>query len=62
MDIKSPLPFETTDKAHANLFNQVVDTLVENDYALSKQIAGITNESFFKLTFKMRQSAARNIQ
>ncbi|MBR0604248.1 hypothetical protein [Bacillus safensis] len=50
MDIKSPLPFETTDKAHANLFNQMVDTLVENDHALSKQIAGITNESFFKLT------------
>lgn len=50
MDIKSPLPFETSDKAHANLFNRMVDTLVENDNALSRQIEGITNESLFILT------------
>ncbi|KRV44035.1 hypothetical protein [Bacillus sp. TH007] len=50
MDIKSPLPFETSDKAHANLFNRMVNTLVENDNALSQQIAGITNESLFILT------------
>ncbi|MBA8917264.1 hypothetical protein [Bacillus aerius] len=49
MDLKSPLPFETSDKAHANLFNRMVDTLVENDNALSKQIAGITNETLFIL-------------
>ena len=50
MDIKSPLPFETSDKAHANLFNRMVNTLVENDNVLSQQIAGITNESLFILT------------
>ncbi|MFS0657060.1 hypothetical protein [Bacillus sp. 179-C3.3 HS] len=50
MDIKSPLPFETSDKAHANLFNRMVDTLVENDNALSRQIEGITNENLFMLT------------
>ncbi|MFB6767855.1 hypothetical protein [Bacillus altitudinis] len=50
MDIKSPLPFETSDKAHANLFNRMVNTLVENDNALSQQIEGITNESLFILT------------
>lgn len=50
VDIKSPLPFATSDKAHANLFNRMVNTLVENDNALSKQIEGITNESLFKLT------------
>lgn len=49
MDIKSPLPFETSDKAHANLFNRMVNTLVENDNALSQQIAGITNETLFIL-------------
>lgn len=49
MDLKSSLPFETSDKAHANLFNRMVDTLVENDNALSKQIAGITNETLFIL-------------
>nr|WP_281733654.1 hypothetical protein [Bacillus safensis] len=32
------------------MFNQVVDTLVENDHALSRQIEGITNESLFILT------------
>ncbi|NQD51309.1 hypothetical protein HP440_12420, partial [Bacillus altitudinis] len=50
MDIKTPLPFETSDKAHANLFNRMVNTLVENDNALSQQIAGITNENLFILT------------
>ncbi|MBU4617890.1 hypothetical protein [Bacillus sp. GG161] len=49
MDIKSPLPFETSDKAHANLFNRMVNTLVENDNVLSQQIEGITNETLFIL-------------
>ena len=32
MDIKSPKVFETSDKAHADLFNDMVKVLLENDY------------------------------
>ncbi|MGG4171655.1 hypothetical protein ABEW20_07700 [Bacillus safensis] len=34
MDIKSPKVFETSDKAHADLFNEMVKVLLENDSGL----------------------------
>lgn len=40
MDIKSPKVFETSDKAHADLFNEMVKVLLENDYGLLEQIIG----------------------
>ncbi|AMM89689.1 hypothetical protein UP15_12085 [Bacillus pumilus] len=40
MDIKSPKVFETSDKAHADLFNEMVQTLLENDNGLLDQIIG----------------------
>ncbi|MFX0110452.1 hypothetical protein [Bacillus pumilus] len=38
MDIKSPKTFETSDKAHADLFNDMVKVLLENDSGLLDQI------------------------
>ncbi|AMM98419.1 hypothetical protein ABEQ78_17560 [Bacillus altitudinis] len=38
MDIKSPKVFETSDKAHADLFNDMVKVLLENDTGLLDQI------------------------
>ncbi|QRF83781.1 hypothetical protein JNE42_01320 [Bacillus altitudinis] len=38
MDIKSPKAFETSDKAHADLFNDMVKVLLENDTGLLDQI------------------------
>ncbi|MGX1468977.1 hypothetical protein ACUW84_001559 [Bacillus sp. 153480031-1] len=40
MDIKSPKLFETSDKAHADLFNDMVKVLLENDSGLLDQIIG----------------------
>lgn len=40
MDIKSPKEFETSDKAHANLFNDMVKVLLENDTGLLDQLGG----------------------
>ncbi|MGG5181414.1 hypothetical protein ACQYAC_19345 [Bacillus sp. MM09(2025)] len=40
MDIKSPKVFETSDKAHADLFNDMVNVLLENDSGLLDQIIG----------------------
>ncbi|GLF85298.1 hypothetical protein R51_03430 [Bacillus safensis] len=40
MDIKSPKVFETSDKAHADLFNDMVKVLLENDTGLLDQIIG----------------------
>ncbi|MED5223221.1 hypothetical protein [Bacillus safensis] len=40
MDIKSPKVFETSDKAHADLFNDMVKVLLENDSGLLDQIIG----------------------
>ncbi|MED0683980.1 hypothetical protein P4T03_12825 [Bacillus altitudinis] len=40
MDIKSPKVFETSDKAHADLFNDMVKVLLENDSGLLNQISG----------------------
>ncbi|UDF15709.1 hypothetical protein LG951_14700 [Bacillus pumilus] len=40
MDIKSPKVFETSDKAHADLFNEMVKVLLENDSGLLDQLIG----------------------
>ncbi|QLI78722.1 hypothetical protein [Bacillus pumilus] len=40
MDIKSPKAFETSDKAHADLFNDMVKVLLENDTGLLDQLGG----------------------
>ncbi|MCY7694566.1 hypothetical protein MH109_09380 [Bacillus altitudinis] len=40
MDIKSPKVFETSDKAHADLFNDMVNVLLENDQGLLEQLIG----------------------
>ncbi|MEC1118554.1 hypothetical protein P9F86_05110 [Bacillus altitudinis] len=40
MDIKSPKTFETSDKAHADLFNDMVKVLLENDTGLLDQLGG----------------------
>ncbi|MFJ5671174.1 hypothetical protein ACIQAS_05860 [Bacillus safensis] len=40
MDIKSPKVFETSDKAHADLFNDMVKVLLENDTGLLGQLGG----------------------
>ncbi|MCY7543884.1 hypothetical protein P9173_03170 [Bacillus safensis] len=40
MDIKSPKMFETSDKAHADLFNDMVKVLLENDTGLLDQLGG----------------------
>ncbi|VXB79723.1 conserved hypothetical protein [Bacillus altitudinis] len=40
MDIKSPKTFETSDKAHADLFNDMVKVLLENDSGLLDQLGG----------------------
>ncbi|WNF51999.1 hypothetical protein [Bacillus sp. SG20001] len=40
MDIKSPKVFETSDKAHADLFNDMVKVLLENDTGLLEQLGG----------------------
>ncbi|AHL72594.1 MULTISPECIES: pyocin knob domain-containing protein [Bacillus] len=38
MDIKTPRSFETSDKAHADLFNDMLKTLLHNDTGISEQI------------------------
>ncbi|WP_394158016.1 pyocin knob domain-containing protein [Bacillus altitudinis] len=38
MDLKSPRSFTTSDKAHADLFNGVLETLFKNDSDLLKQL------------------------
>lgn len=40
MDIKSPKTFETSDKAHADLFNDMLKVLLENDSGLLDQLGG----------------------
>ena len=44
MDIKSPKVFETSDKAHADLFNDMVKVLLENDSGLLDQLADHTGD------------------
>ncbi|WP_414834912.1 pyocin knob domain-containing protein [Bacillus altitudinis] len=38
MVIQTPRPFETSDKAHADLFNDMLETLLHNDTGMSEQI------------------------
>ncbi|MFP7370448.1 MULTISPECIES: hypothetical protein [Bacillus] len=45
MDIKSPKVFETSDKAHADLFNEMVKVLLENDSGLLDQIIGHVDDT-----------------
>ncbi|MBU8727718.1 hypothetical protein [Bacillus pumilus] len=45
MDIKSPKVFETSDKAHADLFNAMVKVLLENDFGLLDQLANHTGDT-----------------
>ncbi|UDB47304.1 hypothetical protein [Bacillus safensis] len=45
MDIKSPKVFETSDKAHADLFNDMVKVLLENDTGLLDQIIGHVDDT-----------------
>ncbi|QXJ49582.1 hypothetical protein KIV12_07350 [Bacillus altitudinis] len=45
MDIKFPKVFETSDKAHADLFNEMVKVLLVNDSGLLDQITGHTSDT-----------------
>nr|WP_186314379.1 hypothetical protein [Bacillus pumilus] len=45
MDIKSPKVFETSDKAHADLFNEMVKVLLKNDTGLLDQLGGHINDT-----------------
>ncbi|WP_144523751.1 hypothetical protein, partial [Bacillus pumilus] len=45
MDIKSPKLFETSDKAHADLFNEMVKVLLKNDTGLLDQLGGHINDT-----------------
>ncbi|MEK5498447.1 hypothetical protein [Bacillus sp. FSL M8-0077] len=44
MDINKPKTFETSDKAHADLFNEMVQTLLENDNGLLEQLLNHTQD------------------
>lgn len=44
MEINSPKTFETSDKAHADLFNEMVQTLLENDNGLLEQLTSHTQD------------------
>ncbi|MFS2249403.1 pyocin knob domain-containing protein [Bacillus sp. A31] len=45
MEIKEPKPFEINDKAHADLFNDMVKVLLENDHGLIVQFLKHTNDA-----------------
>ncbi|WP_414051626.1 hypothetical protein ACK25W_13835 [Bacillus pumilus] len=45
MEIKEPKPFEINDKAHADLFNDMVKVLLENDHGLLEQFLKHTNDA-----------------
>ncbi|ATH73422.1 MULTISPECIES: pyocin knob domain-containing protein [Bacillus] len=44
MEVKEPKPFEVNDKAHADLFNDMVKVLLENDHGLIEQFLKHTND------------------
>ncbi|MGA3854312.1 hypothetical protein ACPCW1_15570 [Bacillus pumilus] len=44
MDLNKPKTFETTDKAHADLFNEMVQTLLKNDNGLLEQLTNHTQD------------------
>ncbi|MBR0621034.1 MULTISPECIES: hypothetical protein [Bacillus] len=45
MDIKIPRSFETSDKAHADLFNDMLKTLLHNDTGISEQLTNHIDDS-----------------
>ncbi|MEK5135310.1 hypothetical protein NST39_14855 [Bacillus sp. FSL W8-0645] len=45
MEIKEPIPFEVNDKAHADLFNDMVKVLLENDTGLLEQLLKHTSDA-----------------
>ncbi|AVI42121.1 hypothetical protein [Bacillus pumilus] len=45
MDLNKPKTFETTDKAHADLFNEMVQTLLKNDNGLLEQLTNHTQDT-----------------
>ena len=45
MEIKKPKSFEVNDKAHADLFNDMVKALLENDTGLLEQLTNHTNDT-----------------
>lgn len=45
MEVKEPKPFEVNDKAHADLFNDMVKVLLENDHRLIEQFLKHTNDA-----------------
>lgn len=45
MEVKEPKPFEVNDKAHADLFNDMVKVLLENDQRLIEQFLKHTNDA-----------------
>lgn len=45
MEIKTPLTFKTSDKAHADLFNDMVKVILENDAGLLEQINQHENDA-----------------
>ncbi len=45
MDIKTPRSFETSDKAHADLFNDMLKILIHNDTGLSEQLTNHIDDS-----------------
>ncbi|WP_342461921.1 hypothetical protein [Bacillus sp. FSL R5-0286] len=50
MDLKTPKTFETSDKAHANLFNEMVEVLLENDHGLLEQFTSHKNDTIQHVT------------
>ncbi len=45
MDLNKPKTFETTDKAHADLFNEMVQILLKNDNGLLEQLTNHTQDT-----------------
>lgn len=45
MDIKTPRSFETSDKAHADLFNDMLKILIHNDTGISEQLTNHIDDS-----------------
>ncbi|MBD3861777.1 hypothetical protein IEE86_18940 [Bacillus sp. 28A-2] len=45
MEIKEPKPFEVNDKAHADLFNDMVKVLLENDTGILEQLLKHANDT-----------------
>ncbi|MFJ7163440.1 hypothetical protein ACIQT5_16625 [Bacillus safensis] len=55
MDLKTPKTFEISDKAHADLFNEMVKVLLENDTELLEQFTRHKNDTKQHVTEAERQ-------